>query len=80
MAAQARVLAMDAPPEFVIESVANWIDGMKPVVEKESHFLDCRDDLASLSAEHSSKEFLDNIIERKFYQYFVTKACHHSFL
>jgi hypothetical protein len=50
------------------------MEGMKPVIEAESHFLDERDDLASLSGEQEPKEFLERYIEKHWYQYFVTKV------
>jgi hypothetical protein len=66
---------LEKAPDLVVDSVANWVDGMKPVVEPESHFLDDRHDLVSLSGEHSSKELLENYLERRWYRLFITKVC-----
>jgi hypothetical protein len=65
---------LEKAPDIYTDSVANWMEGMKPVIEVESHFLDERDDLVSLAGEQESKEFLERYIEEHWYQYFVTKV------
>ncbi len=71
---QARTLALEKVPDLTVESVSNWLDNMKSVVEPESHFLDDKDDLVSLSGEHSSKELLERYLENNWYHLFVTKV------
>lgn len=71
---QAFAISLDKPPDLVVDSIWNWIDSVKPVVESESHFLDNRQDLISLSKEHSKKELLDHVLEKHFYRLFVTKV------
>lgn len=40
----------------------------------ESHYLDKRDDLASLAGGHATKELLEHYLERNWYQFFRAKA------
>lgn len=77
---QAMIMQMQKAPEPVVDSIWNWMDGTKPVVERESHFLDDRDDLLCLSTEHSKKEYLENIMERHLYNLFVTKVSGYAYL
>ena len=67
---QALTLALEAAPGLRIESMANWVDGMKPTTDAESHFLDNRDDLASLAGRGAKKELLENYLERNWYHLF----------
>jgi len=54
--AQSLVLALEPASDIYVESIANWFDMKKPMVEMESHFLDKRGDLVSLAGGQSSKE------------------------
>jgi hypothetical protein len=59
-----------------IDSVANWLDGKKPVVEAESHFLDIRTDLVTLSflpGREKGNEVLENFIEKRWAHLFSTE-------
>lgn len=58
---------------MVQHSVKAWMDGTQPVAEHESHFLDA-DNLVSSSRDHTRKELLDHILEKRFYQPFITKV------
>jgi hypothetical protein len=58
-----------APPDINTDSIANWIDGIKPVVESESHFLDARGDLVSFSGGHESEEFLEHYLEKNWHRF-----------
>ncbi|RYO89293.1 hypothetical protein DL766_000930 [Monosporascus sp. MC13-8B] len=42
---QASMLALEPAPSIYADSIANWVDGIKPTVEAESRFLDERGDL-----------------------------------
>lgn len=68
------MLALEPAPDINTDSIANWIDGMKPVVEAESHFLDDRGDLVSLSGGHESKEFLEHYLEKNWHRFFRVKV------
>ncbi|KAF1948150.1 hypothetical protein CC80DRAFT_498400 [Byssothecium circinans] len=70
---QSVVLSLSAPSEHVVDSLAHWTDGIKPVAEAESHFLNDRKDLVALSRDQSSNELLDSYLERNWYGYFVKK-------
>lgn len=48
------------------------MDGNKPTIEEESHFLDLRDDLASLWTETEPKSSLETFLERHCFKLFVT--------
>ena len=74
MYSQSRTLALEKAPGIYVDSMANWIDGAKPVAEAESHFLDGRDDIVSLAGQQSSKELLERYLEKKRYQYFIPKV------
>jgi hypothetical protein len=53
------------------------MDGKKPVVEAESHFLDLRGDLVTLSTlpeQNEGNEVLENWVERKWGSLFSTKV------
>jgi hypothetical protein len=71
---QAFTISLDKAPDLVVDSIWNWVDGVKPVVESESHFLGDREDLVSLSRGHSKKELLDHVLEKHFYSLFVHKV------
>ncbi|RYP20406.1 hypothetical protein DL765_002782 [Monosporascus sp. GIB2] len=45
---QASMLALEPAPSIYADSIANWVDGIKPTVEAESHFLGKREDLVLL--------------------------------
>ncbi|RYP72458.1 hypothetical protein DL771_004253 [Monosporascus sp. 5C6A] len=51
---QAFMLALESAPSIHADSIANWVDGTKPTVEAESHFLDERGDLGRESSSLSS--------------------------
>ena len=74
MHSQALTLALESAPGIHVESIVNWIDGIKPTVETESHYLDKGDDLASLAGGHATKELLEHYLERNWYQFFRAKA------
>jgi hypothetical protein len=55
----ARPLALGKPSENYVDSLSNWMDGMKPVVEEESHFLEVREDLTPLSGPDQGNRVLE---------------------
>jgi hypothetical protein len=60
-----------------IESLENWMDGMKPVIEEESHFLDTKSDLIKLSLPPGhvrGDEVLENFLERNWGHFFSTQV------
>jgi hypothetical protein len=61
-------------PDIYVDSVANWIDGTRPVTEAESHFLDSRDVIVSLTQQQSPNELLERYLEKNWYQYFIPKV------
>jgi len=67
------VLALEPASDVYVESIANWFDMKKPMVEMESHFLDKRGDLVGLAGGQSSKELLEHYLERNWYHLFRTK-------
>lgn len=67
------MLALEPASHTYVESIANWFDMKKPMVEMESHFLDKRGDLVSLAGGQSSKELLEHYLESKWYHLFRTK-------
>lgn len=67
------MLALEPASDIYVESIANWFDMKKPMVEMESHFLDKRGDLVSLAGGQSSKELLEHYLERNWYHLFRTK-------
>jgi len=71
--AQSLVLALEPASDIYVESIANWFDMKKPMVEMESHFLDKRGDLVSLAGGQSSKELLEHYLERNWYHLFRNK-------
>lgn len=76
MAAYANVIALEKPQHLYVESLKNWMDGKKPTVEAESHFLDVEEDLLSmfLPGSESGNRVMETFIEAKFSQLFETKA------
>ncbi|KAL6832048.1 hypothetical protein V8C40DRAFT_237730 [Trichoderma camerunense] len=70
---QVFMLALEPAPSIHVESVANWVDGTKPTTETESHFLDEKEDLVSLSGGHASKEMLEQYLEKHWYRFFRVK-------
>jgi len=67
---QAQIFALEKPSESQLGNVVNWINGVKPVAEVESHIFDKPADLASLGSQESSKEFLERYLEKSWYGYF----------
>lgn len=57
-----------------LSSVRNWVDGEKPVIESESHFLDDENDLASLGLKIEEYHFFEKWVEKRFSRLFSTKA------
>jgi hypothetical protein len=57
-----------------VTSLSNWIDGKKPVIEEESHFLDLRADLTPLSFQEDQSNFMEDFLERHCYKFFVTEV------
>ena len=74
------MLALEPASDVYVESIANWFDMKKPMVEMESHFLDKRGDLVSLAGGQSSKELLEHYLERNWYHLFRTKVRIHEWL
>lgn len=70
------MLALEPAPSIHVDSIANWVDGSKPTTEPESHFLDDKEDLMSLSGGHASKELLEQYLERRWYHFFRVKVRH----
>jgi hypothetical protein len=56
--------------------VRNWLDGRKPTVEAESHFLEVKRDLLSIfpGAKPPANNILETFIEDKCSSLFSTKA------
>ncbi|KAF8533833.1 hypothetical protein BDD12DRAFT_863283 [Trichophaea hybrida] len=73
MKAQATMLAFDGAPSDYVESFRNWVDGNKPTIEEESHFLDNDEDLCSLAGGEKEKDVLERLIETRWAHLFVTK-------
>ncbi len=65
---------MEKARDMYVDSVSNWIDGKKPVVEEESHFLDNRNDLASLGLKVEDYHLLEKWAERHFSHVFATRV------
>lgn len=57
-----------------LDSVRNWMDGEKPVVEAESHFLDDERDLVTLGAKPEDYHFFEKWTEKHFSDKFGTKV------
>jgi hypothetical protein len=55
-----------------VTSLSNWIDGKKPIIEEESHFLDLQADLVPLSFQEDQSNFMEDFLERHCYRSFVT--------
>ena len=72
-----RALAFPKPATIYIDSLVNWIDGMKPVIEAESHFLDAPRDLVTLApiGQGEGNGVLENWIEKRWSSLFSTKVC-----
>ena len=68
--------SLKKPQKLYLESVRNWLDGKKPTIEAESHFLDNELDLISLfpGAKPPSSNILELFIEAKFSSLFSTQA------
>jgi hypothetical protein len=71
---RSRLLAFSKPPKRDVTSLANWIDGVKPTVEEESHFLEPVADLVPLSVQESNP--LEDFLATYCYKMFVTTVCH----
>ena len=69
-----RLLALEKGPDKYIDSIALWLEGKRPVVEPESHFLDDRNDLFSAALQNNSTGFLEELIENRFWSYFPLKV------
>jgi hypothetical protein len=65
---------MEKARDMYFESLRNWVDGEKPVVEAESHFLDNQNDLASLALKTEECHFFEKWAEKHFSQLFATKV------
>src|SRR5262245_61008899 len=68
------MLALESASDVCVESIANWFDMKKPTTKMESHFLDKRSDLVSLAGGQSSKEFLEQYLERNWFHLFRIKV------
>jgi hypothetical protein len=55
-------------------SLWNWVDGKKPTIEPELHFLDDHADLVPLSPQEHQRNFLEGFLEEQFYALFATKV------
>lgn len=75
---RSQLMALSKPVDRNVTSLANWVDGVKPVVAEESGFLDNRADLAALSVQDSNP--LEHFISRYLYRIFVTKVLPSYFL
>jgi len=65
---------MEKARDMYLESVRNWVQGEKPVVEAESHFLDDQNDLASLGLKIEEYHFFEKWVEKHFSQVFASKV------
>lgn len=65
---------MEKARDMYVDSVRNWMDGKKPVVEEESHFLDDQNDLASLSLKGEEYHLFEKWVEMHFSHIFETKV------
>jgi hypothetical protein len=69
-----QLLALGKPYGNYVDSLSNWMDGMKPVVEEESHFLEIREDLVPLSAAGPGNRVLEKFLEEHCTHLFTTKV------
>lgn len=67
---------MEKARDMYVESVRNWVDGKKPVVEEESHFLDDQNDLASLGLRGDEYHFFEKWVEKHFSHVFESNVSH----
>jgi hypothetical protein len=65
---------MEKSRDIYLENVRNWVDGEKPVLEAESHFLDDQNDLSSLGLKLDDYHFFEKWAEKYFSKAFVTKV------
>jgi hypothetical protein len=72
-----RALALPKPASIYTDSLVNWMDGMKPVIEAESHFLDTPRDLVTLAplGQGERNGVLENWIEKRWSRLFSTEVC-----
>lgn len=69
-----QLLALGKVSAKNVDSLSNWVDGMKPVVEEESHFLEIREDLVPLGSEGRGNRVLERFLEEYCSRLFVTKV------
>jgi hypothetical protein len=65
---------MEKARDMYVKSVRNWVDGKRPVVEEESHFLDDQNDLASLGLKVGEYHLFEQWLERHFSHAFESKV------
>ena len=66
------MMQQEKSPPDVANSLLNWLDGIKPTTEEESHFADDPEDLLSLGGNEEGKEYLERFIEKNFSHWFTT--------
>jgi hypothetical protein len=74
LCSQAAILVLEPAPSDEVNSLHNWLDGNKPTMEEESHFLSDEEDLCTLSRGYKDKDALRRFIERRWANVFVTEA------
>lgn len=62
------------PQKKNLESVRNWVEGKRPVIEEESHFLDDAADLAALASSSAAASPLENWAEAVLWSKFLKKV------
>lgn len=67
---------MEKARDMYVESVRNWVEGEKPVVESESHFLD-ENDPPSPGLKIEEYHFFEKWLEKHFSRFFSTKLHAH---
>jgi hypothetical protein len=69
---RSRLLALAKPVDRHVTSLSNWMDGVKPTIEVESHFLDTRTDLSALSLQETNS--LERFLEKYCIRLFITEV------
>ncbi|KAH7207915.1 uncharacterized protein BKA55DRAFT_546992 [Fusarium redolens] len=68
---QSQMMQLEKATPDAADSLINWLDGIKPTTEVESHFADDPEDLISLGGIEEGKEYLERFIEKHFSHWFT---------
>jgi len=69
-----RLLTLEPASDQMIESVTNWIEGMRPISKTESHFMDDHEDMLSLTGGQNNKELLERVLDKRLFHLFNVKV------